>query len=40
MDNADEVRELIEGSRSFHVDAELTDEFIDELFREIKGMRE
>lgn len=37
VENAAEIKELFDGSRSYHADAELTDEFIDELYREIKG---
>ena len=40
VENSSEVKELFEGTRSFHVDAELTDEFIDEIYREIKGLKE
>lgn len=30
---------MLQESKSFHVDAYLTDAFIDELYREIKGTR-
>ena len=39
IDTLGETAEILAESKSFHVDAVLTDEFIDEVYQEIQGTR-
>ena len=35
----DELREMLKDAKSFHIDAILTDQFVDQIFQEVKGTK-
>ena len=39
LESKDELREILKNTKSFHIDAILTDKFVDEIFQEVKGTK-